>query len=129
MITQDDVFRIYSEVSRSSSYKDIGQFNYAEIDGSKADDELIPMIICMELAGDVACDFGWIPKIKERLLKQFGERLRPYLMELKEHPMHGGGTGYGAAYIERSKAQVARACLDMLFDLDYQQQIKRKEHG
>ncbi len=107
---QDSVFTGYSELCSHFHREPWNVPEAFTLIGIVPDNVLIETSLAMYGASHVTWDFGHQNGLADLLIKTFGDKLVPYLHHRIEHPLHGGGTGMGEAYLEVSRQNCKRFC-------------------
>ena len=114
MITQNDIFALYTKMANETNYSRTGSFDLDELATRYPDEEVIEMIIAMYGSSSVAWDYGHWMGWRDKLIEIYGSKLIPYLELRIQQPLHGGGVAYGEEYLSKSGQRVQAFCQSAL---------------
>ena len=111
---QQRAYEVYGELCDQFHREPWNMEEALKLIGIVPDDTLIRACIAWYGTSKVGWEFGHIYKQAELMARVWGDALLPYLKYYIAHPVHGGGTAYGKAYLEDAKLKCVLFCEKVL---------------
>lgn len=107
---QQRAYEVYGELCAQFHREPWNMQEALTLKGKVPDDTLILACLAWYGTSVVSWEFGHIAKMTDSLITVFGADLLPYLQYYIQHPVHGGGTAYGEAYLETARQRCKSFC-------------------